>query len=690
MDFSGVWTFDQAQVLDDKTALARGHVLPNGLPALHGTWTRVAYFRIRQDKDFSLTVFDDDGHIARFASEPAPLSWSAIADSRIYSTADGDTGEEGRPAGPNYTCSIVPSLVLSAYSDLDAPSGFDAGDIYVSHSTDAAAVKEQRLSASKDGSRLTWTDGKRTLTFFPIPAQQGLETGSSFSDTFAGSSEFSQTAFPFYGFNPLKMLFYSESSAFELPGTPASSVAYTDNPGQTFIAPLLFEFPAANSKDYVRSLDFARQPNLPIGRRWLPVQTASETRHTQVVSSVAERMNSWSTTLGLSAGAEGMFSLGGKFSYHQKIETQQQTESRYVVSRSVTLHGINIIHTPSLKLHSAFKDWLLTLAADVASGSGTKPDWKPFVDHFGSHYLHAMTYGSMKFGETRMSLDCEMKAQTEGFDVKATAEGTLDKVNLKADGEYAQEWSSRLQSKVEIEDVACYEIGGPGGDAVGIMYDLRPITELLCPVLIPYNPADDLGLYAPWVWTQVRASLQTYLDELGLGKPLDDKLRTNYRPRIVRVVISRPSISVASGSPDWTGLNIFAGITLSTMDTPDQQKTLMPAKPAFPIMVSANQLSQLPAELTFCVIALRAQAHAKLEVKTQWGMAPTVWMSELMSGDNAIANYRFEGTTSLEVAVPEGGKAATTVGPLISINGARVHDGTLALAIPLTLTEVDG
>lgn len=687
---SGVWTFDQTQVLDDKTAIARGHVLPNGLPALHGTWTRVTYFRIRQEKDLSLTVFDDDGHIARFSFRPEVPGWSAIADSISYSTADGNTDKQVNPPLASHTCSITPSLVLATYSDVDAPSGFDAGDIYVTRSTDAAAVKVQQLSASKDGTRVTWTDGKRSLAFFQVPAQKGLETGSSFSDTFAGSSEFSQTAFPFYGFNPLKMLFYSESSAFELPGTSASSVAYTDRPGQTFIAPLLFEFPAADSKDYVRSLDLARQPNLPIGRRWLPVQTASETRHTRVVSSVAERLDSWSTTLGLSAGVEGMFSLGGKFSYHQKIETQQQTESRYVISRSVTLHGINSIHTPSLNLHSAFTDWLLTLAADVASGSSTQPDWKPFVDHFGSHYLHAMTYGSMKFGETRMSLDCELKAQTQGFDVKATAEATLEKANLKAEGDYAQEWSSRLQSKVEVEDVACYEIGGPGGDAVGIMYDLRPITELLSPLLIPYNPADDLGLYAPWVWTQVRASLQSYLDGLGLGKPLDDRLRTNYRPRTVRVAVGRPSISVASGSPNWTGLTCFARITLSATDTPDQLKTLMPAKPAYPIMVSANQLSQLPAELTSCVIALRAQAHAKLEVKTQWGMTTTAWMSELMSGDNAGANFRFEGTTSLEVAVPEGGKAESTVGPLISINGPHEHEGTLALTVPLTLTEVDG
>ena len=695
MEITNIWAYDQSQVLDDKAAIARGHVRPNGSAALHGTWTRLHFFRIREEKDRSLTVFDEEGRIARFVPDAAdPTLWAATADPRKYSTADADWGDPASaPKTPVYELSITPTLVLAAYTADDLPSGCDVDDLYLTGSPDPAAVAAQRLSVTEDGSRIEWSMAgtNLTCTFFPIAPQEGPPSGSTFSDTFAGATEFAQTAFPFYGFNPLKMLFYSEDNAYELPGTPAQSVAYTDRPGQTFIAPLIFDFPAADSRNYVRSPDLTRQPNLPIGRRWLPVETSAETRHTQVLSSVADRLDSWSTTFGMSAGVPGMFSLGGEFSYHDKIETQKEKQCRYVVSRAVSVRGVNIIHVPSVALRSDFVKWLGDCTTAVLAGKD--PDWKSFVRHYGSHYLHAMTYGSLKYGETRMSLDGELKAETAGFDVSATAEATIEDVNLKSEAKYAQEWSNKLQTKVEVEDVDCYDIGGPGSDSVGIIYDLRPITELLSPVLVAYNPADAVGGYAPWIWTRVRASLQTYLDSLGLGAPIDDRLRADYRPRTIRVAIGPLEFVTTSGAPAWAGLHICGGIILTTVDTSDLQKTLEPPPPI--AMIMAGGLGQLPTEIAHCVVATRAQTPPAVTVRCSIGLVPPVWDMQFMTGtDNGLASYFFENPAPVAVVlphgIPEGGSLTASVGPLAGVNGARIHDGTLSLSIPAVFTDTSG
>jgi hypothetical protein len=74
-----------------------------------------------------------------------------------------------------------------------------------------------------------------------------------------------------------------------------------------------------------------------------------------MLSSVADRMRSWSLTLGLSAGIDKLVSASTKGSYQSKIEEQTKTESRYSVSRKIgTTHRI-FTDVPRLDLHEEYK-----------------------------------------------------------------------------------------------------------------------------------------------------------------------------------------------------------------------------------------------------------------------------------------------------------------------------------------------
>lgn len=178
-----------------------------------------------------------------------------------------------------------------------------------------------------------------------------------------------------------------------------------------------------------------------------------------------------------------------------------------------------------------------------------------------------------------MSLASDMKAHSAGFDLSVTAEGTLDDVSLKSEGKYAQAWEDKLETGVEAEDVACYEIGGDEKTASGFLFDLRPISELLGPLLIPYRPTEDLGGRAPWVWGEVRRSLEEYLDSLGVGQPMSDDLKVEYTPRTVRVSVGRPGWKADSTPWKPNELFLVGSIAVDAADVTDVQTKLMQDAP---------------------------------------------------------------------------------------------------------------
>jgi len=82
---------------------------------------------------------------------------------------------------------------------------------------------------------------------------------------------------------------------------------------------------------------------------------------------------------------------------------------------------------------------------------------------------------------------------------------------------------------MDVEDVQKYPIGNEQ-QHVGILFDLRPLHQLLNPIFLDYNPADTWQKMAPFVWYELRDSLSSYLGHLGFNKPMDPSLEAEYTP----------------------------------------------------------------------------------------------------------------------------------------------------------------
>ncbi len=570
----GFYSFEQRAVLDNKLAIARGHMASDGKTAAwHGTYTRLRWFFLRRLDDGGLLILDDQGNLASFAPDGSDgMSWKASTINVMFTT----TAKDVAPI------SISPSLVVAAYAPDEIPE--DApGKFHIKPVADPTRVAAQRLKAMPTARVLTWAGPGRgeALDLSWVEPQQGPPSGDHFQDTFAGQTEWSQTVFPYYGFNPLLMEVSSDGDGYATPGTPEQNVAYSTNPGQTFLAPLIFAFPAGHSRDYVRSLDLSKQPNLPIGRVWVQKGTKSEVQQTSVLSSASERMNSLSVTMGLNAGMDSMFNVGVETSYSKKVGKQRSNESRYVVSRSVTVLGTTLFHGPSLHLSQGVLAWLSDYGYEIAEGK--EVNWKRFVDAFGSHYLHAMTYGEMKYGETRLSLEAEKQSNTEELSIKAKAEGGAKKTPKGSlDAGYSKAMSQEFGTSVEEEDVEYYSIGGPGEEAVAIFYDMRPISELLSPIMLHYNALDDFKSLAPWLWTKGRASLEAHLRKQGLFGSRSDGLDKNYRPRLVELSIDSITLTSASGM-QTDGFFLMGGFLYSAPSEKDKQVSFTEKEVAVPL-----------------------------------------------------------------------------------------------------------
>jgi hypothetical protein len=635
VDLGGLWGYVQRPVPDDNAALAAGHVDEKGDPALHGTFTRIHYFVLRVEDDKPgdgawLIVYDEDANFSRFlrtdtgttrptwVSQPAALTFTFAGNPHAV------------PPLPATTRTIYPTLELDKYASTDCPSNRNPGDLYVKSAGDAStdqSLPTQTLTYHTDDDRFYWSTATENpgLLFQRVSAQAPApDSLAKFGETFTGQTEFAQLSLPYFGFDPRKMEIYSAAGSFTTPGTWLLSSGYpATNPGQVFASPLVFNFPADESHDYVRDPQFVHAPNLPIGRSGILIGTMTSQEQSEVITTLADRMNSWSVTLGLSAGVKKMLSASAETTFGTKVESQQKQESRYVVSRSVDIVWANLIHVPSLTLKDELVNRIKDLTHDHLSGS-TSLDWPSFVDDFGTHYCHTVTQGKLQFAETRFSLKSEVSAVTQKLDVKSSAQGIFDGLKGSGNAAVASEWSTKLGTTIEQQDVDSVSIGTDDQNGIAILYDLRPMTELFSPLLVPYNPADDWQQLAPWVWSEIRESFATYLEGLGLNQPLEVSCYDDYTPRLVKLTFPQLCVSVDDrrwmGGTDRDFFYVTGSITFDELEG----AAVSPADGQFPlssvnfspdaVQVDGQGRGLADSELS-CILALRAgqQPHVKLK-----------------------------------------------------------------------------
>jgi len=153
---------------------------------------------------------------------------------------------------------------------------------------------------------------------------------------------------------------------------------------------------------------------------------------------------------------------------------------------------------------------------------------------------------------------------------------------------------------VSTEDITIVSVGE--AFPVGTFYDLRPISELLNPVLCPYNPADDWQRCAPWVWLEVRRGLDAYLKTLGLDCPIDNRYLVDYTPQKFKVTF--PTITFANPNSEFTHFS-QGNVTISAASTPS----------------SGNGAGSLPDQSADPACVLRAVTNLNFDID---GVLPSI------------------------------------------------------------------
>lgn len=568
MELDGLWKYKwHTQVLDDKAALAIGHV-HDGKPGPHGTYTPIRYFRVRTSPKGKvshavLDVFSDNGEFARFVWNGSDAWEAKVEEVKFEVAADDALLKKGAQL------SLRPSLVLRRYEAADGPTGAPDGARYIESVGDPAAhtalLAAQRIKPNEIERTFSWTspEHEEGLTFMLCYQQERMsgDGAKAFGDTFLGATRMAQIGFPFYGFNPSNMSLYAtgpQELAPTTPGTPRADVVWT-NPHQTFNGTLVFAFPREDSMDYVRAEDLPDARFLPLGLAGTYRGIKWKHAHTDMVSSTTERMRSWSVTLGLSAGLDKVMEIGGKGSVSSKVEEQTRTQCRYTVSRKVAEAWVLLADFSSHRLHDGFTKAVISNTVALLSGSHSQSQWEDFVTSYGTHYAHAITQGSIDYAETRFSLKAETKAHSMQLDLKQESSAVIEGVGVKTSSEYGAKWKDSYGIEVSEEDVTSYSVGSEDSP-MGIFFDLRPLHELFSPVFFPYNPVDDYGKLAPFIWHTARKSLYDYLRKRAADSAVAIDVSRNYTPRKLKVTL--PSISVKHTSeprPLWYGSIKLAG-----------------------------------------------------------------------------------------------------------------------------------
>jgi hypothetical protein len=225
---------------------------------------------------------------------------------------------------------------------------------------------------------------------------------------------------------------------------------------------------------------------------------------------------------------------------------------------------------PRLDLHEDYKTAVLEKLDELLNRK--KPKWELFVNKFGTHYAHAITFGQLSLLETRYSLQAELKARTDSISFTRSAEVTLEKL-VKVGGKVGAdfEWADKLGKEVSAEDTK-YTSVGSDNNPMAVLFDLRPASELMSPIFFPL-PLDVDKNYdrgptalcdqrrAPFIWFNLRTSFEEYLTGLGLNRPLDSSFMEDYTPRIATVSVSGLTIVTPNG--DWPYM--YGGLSFTAL-----------------------------------------------------------------------------------------------------------------------------
>ena len=553
--------------LDDDTAKNLGQVNSGGRVAPHGTFPWIRLFWVRTMKvdgvDAVLEIYDDAGNFAHF--DRADELWTYRSDPKVFTVKagtyvfprKGQTSTRTVTLSKDISLTRYPSLVLSKYGPRAKPSYVDL-DVYVlaipgvgSQPGSSTKVAQWILPGDDDGA-FTWRSSDARLPFKRVDPEAPFRGDATFGQLFQ-NTPITKLDYSWSGFDArhLQVIPDENRGFLSSPGTPSLNDA--------FDGAHVFEYPAPDSKNFIRASGVTDEPPIPFGVRAQEINVADEASHTSTISSGVDGARAWATTLGLSGGVEDLISLSVKSSYRREFETQRSSERRYALTRKRNVWLKLVTDLAQMTLSNDFLDTVQQVLKEQLVKSNA-PDWELFVSKFGTHYAHGITHGEMTMMQTKFSLSAESYMKKYKKDIEAEASATVKGIKVGASASHAKEWSEKTDTQVSAEDVHSFTVGVPHKSVIAL--DLRPLPELFTPLLVRYNPADDWGQFAPWIWYVLRPSLVQYLSD-AQSKQLGGDLLVDYTPALasanVRITFDRgplgPSRFAVTGSVKCTALH---------------------------------------------------------------------------------------------------------------------------------------
>ncbi|WP_395652828.1 hypothetical protein [Phycicoccus elongatus] len=599
----GVWTpvWQQQCLLDDELAKRRGHLTTSLAAAPHGTFVPMECFRVQttdsddgQVENAIIDIYDSHGNFIRFRWDENAGRWNSSDEPITYTIPAGKYGLD-QTTFPELTLTRYPSLALAQYTKDDTTHPDYVNRYHPKSLGDpnaAVTLPPQGLDYKGEENHLEWkiepwaSGGPLLILRLGYPPldpsryKPGHNLGQTFGQAFITQSKLDQVSVSFCGFEPSTAGSYASKGLYS--GTSLGTSpqdTHSQNPGQIFEGALLFAFPRQDSYDYVQCTYIEGSPNVPVGIWPRSVNVEQDDTHSQLVSSSADQAQAYAVSYGFSAGIEKMLSLKQTLSYSGKTDTQNKNQSRFTVSRKVEEVWAAHLDIPSLVLHETYlagiKQRTYDLLSDTTPDKSQTIGWDDdFVPTWGTHYANSITHGRITLGQTWFSLHDEKTMAESKKSLAQSASATLEGVKAGADYTLTQEWKTVAGLELSEEDTSHFGIGTP--DPVSIFLDLRPASELMSPIFLPYNDKDEWGKFAPWVWTEVRSNFEEWLTKQGLNQPIDQDLVEDYRPRTFTITF--PSLVIEQGP----------------FMVPNQGETLA----SFPYVTGTISISPLPDSAT--------------------------------------------------------------------------------------------
>ncbi len=208
----------------------------------------------------------------------------------------------------------------------------------------------------------------------------------------------------------------------------------------------------------------------------------------KAISSESELQKSTSYNFGVS-GAVKAVSLGANYSHQESSGMRKEKSSMRAYGFARILQHVLVIDRTQVKLHPDFEGKIMDLVMGKTSALTV-------INTYGTHYANAITYGGLAIASNEFSQ--EGYANWRGESTQISASGGAKGVSVS--GGYGEEESEKQTNLVSFTKNDFMSIGGlggttiegftPGTNPVPVLYDLRPISELVHAFYLPDLPRD--------------------------------------------------------------------------------------------------------------------------------------------------------------------------------------------------------